>query len=207
MTDILTTVRVVDDDRAVRDSLKLLLHSVGLNAETYASAAEFLENDDPAIPGCVVLDVRMPGMSGLELQEFLVSRGSRLPIVFVTAHGDIPMAVQAVKAGAIDFIQKPFRDQELLDKIQQAIKEDARRRRESSEVAGILQRMDSLTPRERQVMDLVVGGHANKVIAIDLGISERTVEIHRARVMQKMEADSVPHLVQMAIMVQDQLQQ
>lgn len=207
MIDVGTTVRVVDDDRAVRDSLKLLLHSVGLNAETYSSATEFIEKDDPTVAGCVVLDVRMPGMSGLELQEFLVSKGSRLPIVFVTAHGDIPMAVKAVKAGAIDFIQKPFRDQELLDKIQQAIKEDARRRRESSEVAGIVRRMESLTPRERQVMDLVVGGHANKVIAIDLGISERTVEIHRARVMQKMRADSVPHLVQMAIMVQDQLQQ
>jgi len=198
------TIRIVDDDRAVRDALKLLLHSVGLNAKTFESAAEFLDNDEPAVPGCVVLDVRMPGMSGLELQEQMTSRGSKLPIVFVTAHGDIPMAVKAVKAGAIDFIQKPFRDQELLDKVQQAIKEDARRRRESSEIAGILQRLESLTPRERQVMDLVVGGHANKVIAIDLGISERTVEIHRARVMQKMAADSVPHLVQMAIVVQEQ---
>ncbi|NIM51026.1 MAG: response regulator [Gemmatimonadales bacterium] len=193
------TVFIVDDDAPVRESLKLLMRSVGLGAEAYPSANEFLDAYDPTRPGCVVLDVRMPGMSGLELQERLDSLKSTLPIIFVTAHGDVPMAVKAVKAGAADFIQKPFRDQELLDKIQHAIEINAQRREAVADQQAIATRIASLTPREREVMEKVVGGKANKLIAIDLGISQRTVEIHRARVMEKMRAHSVSHLVQMVI--------
>jgi FixJ family two-component response regulator len=196
-------VFVVDDDSAVRDSLALLLRSVGLKGEAYSSAAEFLEAYDANRPGCLVLDVRMPGMSGLELQEKLEELHSTLPIIFLTAHGDVPMAVKAVKAGAVDFIQKPFRDQDLIDKIQHAIEEDARIRTKLADRQEILSRIESLTPREHEVMDMVVAGNANKVIAIDLGLSQRTVEIHRARVMRKMGADSVSQLVQMVIRVRE----
>jgi len=197
------TAFVVDDDAAVRDSLRLLLRSIGLSAETYSSATEFLQAYDAARPGCLVLDVRMPGMSGLELQEKLEEQHSTLPIIFLTAHGDVPMAVKAVKAGAVDFIQKPFRDQELIDKIQHAMKEDARTRRKFAGYQEILACIESLTPREHQVMEMVVAGKANKVIAIDLGLSQRTVEIHRARVMKKMGADSVSQLVQMVMRVRE----
>ncbi len=197
------TAFVVDDDAAVRDSLRLLLRSIGLRAETYSSAAEFLQAYDAERPGCLVLDVRMPGLSGLELQERLEALHSTLPIIFLTAHGDIPMAVKAVKAGAFDFIQKPFRDQDLIDKIQQAIREDARARQKLTGHQEIVSRIESLTPREHQVMVMVVAGKANKVIALDLGVSQRTVEIHRARVMQKMGADSVSQLVQMVMRVQE----
>ncbi|KPJ92389.1 MAG: histidine kinase [Gemmatimonas sp. SG8_17] len=197
------TAFVVDDDAAVRDSLRLLLRSIGLKAETYPSAAEFLQGYDATRPGCLVLDVRMPGMSGLELQEKLEELHSTLPIIFLTAHGDVPMAVKAVKAGAIDFIQKPFRDQELIDKIQHAMEENARTRRRLTDHQGIVARIESLTPREHQVMELVVAGKANKVIAIDLGLSQRTVEIHRARVMKKMAADSVSQLVQMVMQARE----
>jgi two-component system response regulator FixJ len=192
-------VFIVDDDAAVRDSLGLLLRSVGLRHESYSSASDFLETYDPARPGCLVLDVRMPGMSGLELQEELQKRHSTLPIIFLTAHGDVPMAVAAVKAGAVDFVQKPFRDQDLIDKIHHAINQDSRIREKLADRQKILSRIDSLTPREREVMDMVVDGKANKVIAIDLGLSQRTVEIHRARVMRKMNADSVSQLVQMVM--------
>lgn len=192
-------VFIVDDDAAVRDSLGLLLRSVGLRHESYSSASHFLETYDPARPGCLVLDVRMPGMSGLELQEELQKRHSTLPIIFLTAHGDVPMAVAAVKAGAVDFVQKPFRDQDLIDKIHHAINQDSRIREKLADRRKILSRIDSLTPREREVMDMVVNGKANKVIAIDLGLSQRTVEIHRARVMRKMNADSVSQLVQMVM--------
>ena len=194
-------VFVVDDDPAVRDSLELLLRSVGLKGETYSSANEFLEGYDAAKPGCLVLDVRMPGMSGLELQQELEKLHSTLPIIFLTAHGDVPMAVTAVKAGAADFVQKPFRDQDLIDKIQHAIGADARVRKILADRQEILSRIESLTSREHEVMDMVVDGNANKVIAIDLGLSQRTVEIHRARVMRKMEADSVSQLVQMVVSV------
>jgi len=197
------TAFVVDDDAAVRDSLRLLLQSIGLNAETYSSAAEFLQAYDAARPGCLVLDVRMPGMSGLELQEKLEELHSTLPIIFLTAHGDVPMAVKAVKAGAVDFIQKPFHDQELIDKIQHAMEQDARNREKLTDHQEILGRIESLTPREHQVMEMVVAGNANKVIAIDLGLSQRTVEIHRARVMKKMAADSVSQLVQMVMRVRE----
>ena len=195
-------VFVVDDDTAVRDSLALLLRSVDLKSEAYSSANEFLDAYDATRPGCLVLDVRMQGMSGLELQQELDKLHSTLPIIFLTAHGDVPMAVTAVKAGAVDFIQKPFRDQDLIDKIQHAIEEDARIRKMLADRQQILTRIESLTPREHEVMEMVVDGKANKVIAIDLGLSQRTVEIHRARVMQKMGADSVSQLVQMVMRVQ-----
>ena len=199
MTEPGPTVFVVDDDASVLESLSLLMRSVDLDAKTFASASEFLAAHDPNRPGCLVLDVRMPGMSGLELQAELAERGSILPIIFVTAHGDVPMAVEAVKAGAADFIQKPFRDQDLLDKIQHALAENHRRRGLLAGRSAVAERITSLTPREREVMEMVVDGKANKVIAIDLGISQRTVEIHRARVMQKMEAESLSQLVQMAL--------
>jgi two-component system response regulator FixJ len=199
MTQPKPKVFIVDDDPGVLDSLGFLMRSVGLDAETYQSAHEFLEVFDIERPGCLVLDVRMPEMSGLELQERLVSMGSVLPIIFITAHGDIPMAVQAVKAGAVDFVQKPFRDQDLIDKIQGALQQDAQMRRRLADRAEIRERIESLTPRELEVMHWVVEGKANKVIAHSLGISQRTVEIHRARVMEKMQAESVPHLVQMVI--------
>lgn len=199
MTTSKPTVFVVDDDPGVLDSLALLLRSVGLEAATYASANEFLSDYDPEKPGCLVLDVRMPGMSGLQLQERLEARGSTLPIIFLTAHGDVPMAVKAVKAGAADFVQKPFRDQEFIDKIQQALEENKRLRKEAGQHDEILARMAMLTPREKEVMDLVVDGKANKVIAHQLDLSQRTVEIHRARVMEKMGAGSVAELVRMVM--------
>jgi two-component system response regulator FixJ len=195
------TVFVVDDDSAVRDALRFLMRSVGLTVETFSSAAEFLDayRDDRA--GCLVLDIRMPGMTGLELQDKLIERRSILPIIFITGHGDVPMAVEAMQAGAMDFIQKPFRDQDLLDRIHQAIDKDAKTRQSLGELAAIRMRLASLTPREREVMDLVVHGKANKVIAGDLDLSQRTVEIHRARVMEKMEASSLAHLVRMVLEV------
>ncbi|MEJ2239026.1 MAG: response regulator [Gemmatimonadales bacterium] len=197
------TVFVVDDDPAVRDSLTLLVRTVGLSGESYSSGAEFLEAYDPTRPGCLVLDVRMPRMSGLELQQELEKLHSTLPIIFLTAHGDVQMAVTAVKAGAVDFIQKPFREQDLLDKIHQAIEADARVREMLADRQEIIERIESLTPREREVMEMVVDGKANKVIAIDLSLSQRTVEIHRARVMQKMSAESVSQLVQMVMQVRE----
>jgi FixJ family two-component response regulator len=190
------TVFVVDDDHAVGDSIRLLLKSIGLRSEVFLSAAEFLEAYDPDRAGCLVLDVRMPGMSGLDLQAHLQEKGSTLPIIFVTAHGDVPMAVSAVKSGATDFIQKPFRDQELLDKIQEALDTDRWVRAERVGVDEINSRLTALTPREKEVMDLVVEGMANKNIARTLGISQRTVEIHRAHVMEKMKVRSVSKLVQ-----------
>ncbi|KPK03430.1 MAG: histidine kinase [Gemmatimonas sp. SG8_28] len=192
-------VYVVDDDPAVLDAIRLLLRSVGLRSQTFESAAAFLDAFDRDQHGCLVLDVRMPSMSGIDLQEKLQEIGATIPIVFVTAHGDIPMAVQAVKAGALDFIPKPFRDQDLLDRVQQAIAIDTQQRREQEEKLSVSARYNALSPREREVLELVVAGKANKVIAADLGISQRTVEIHRARVMQKMGADSLPDLVRLTI--------
>lgn len=193
------TVFVVDDDAGVLASVEFLLRTVGIHARTFASAQAFLDAYDPAAPGCLVLDVRMPAMGGLELQERLRALGSSLPIIFLTAHGDVPMAVKAVKAGAVDFIQKPFHDQELVDKIQRALEENARTRATDAARSDVATRVDSLTRRERQVMDAVVAGKANKVIAGELGVSQRTVEIHRAHVMQKMRATSVAELVQMVM--------
>lgn len=199
MNDRTPTVFVVDDDVAVCTSLRLLLRSVGLPAVTCASAAEFLAQFDAECPGCIVLDIRMPGMSGIELQQVLNERHSITPIVFITGHGDVPMAVEAMQAGAIDFIQKPFRDQDLLDRINRALDRDRALRAELSERDAIRQRIARLTPREREVLDLVTKGKANKVIAGDLEVSQRTVEIHRARVMEKMGATSLAHLVRMVI--------
>jgi FixJ family two-component response regulator len=194
-----TTVFIVDDDDAVRDGLGMLMKSVGLAAECYASATEFLDVYDAERAGCLVLDVRMPGLSGIDLQDRLAAMHSILPIIFITAHGDVPMAVHAMQAGAVDFIQKPFSDQALLDRVQQAIKRDRDNRELLHRREEIRARIDSLTPREKQVMEMVADGKANKVIAIDLGVSERTVEIHRARVMQKTGAESLAHLVRMVI--------
>jgi len=186
---------VVDDDDAVRRATEMLIRSMGLRVESFASAAEFLEDFDPQQPGCVILDIRMPGMSGLELQEHLNALGASIPVIFVTGHGDVPMAVKAMKEGAVDFIQKPFRDQELIDRVHAAVDHDAQHRESARLKQGIQERIDLLTSREMEVMQLVVEGRANKEIAFDLGLSPRTVEIHRARVMSKMDADSLPDLV------------
>lgn len=191
------TVFIVDDDDAVRDSLEDLVDSVGLKAEIFASAQEFLAAYDPLRAGCLVLDIRMPGMSGLELQEKLGERQAVLPIIFITGHGDIPMAVEAMRRGAVDFIQKPFRDQDLLDRINSALAQGVGRREDMQEQRAIEERIHSLTRRERQVMEMVVEGKANKVIAIDLGLSQRTVEVHRANVMEKMRTKTLADLVRM----------
>ena len=192
-------VFIVDDDAAVRNSLRLLVKSVGQSAGVFVSAQEFLASYDPQQPGCLVLDVRMPGMSGLELQQQLNVRGAVIPVIFISGHGDIPMAVEAMQNGAFDFLQKPFRDQDLIDRIQRALEKDRENRAALGERARIRERLDSLTPREREVLDLVTSGKANKVMAADLGLSQRTVEIHRARVMEKMGASSVAQLVRMAL--------
>ena len=192
-----STVYIVDDDDGMRRALTLLMSTVGYRAVAFARPGEFLASYDPNQPGCLVLDVRMPEMSGLEVQQNLNRSGSMLPVILITGHGDIPMAVQAMKDGAFDFLQKPFRDQDLLDRINGALKQDAENRATLEKHAELKRRSDTLTPREHQVMALVVDGKANKVIAIDLGLSERTVEIHRANVMEKMGARSVAHLVKM----------
>lgn len=191
-------VYVVDDDAAVRDSLALLLKSVALAVETCESAVQFLAHVGPEAAGCLVLDIRMPGMSGLELQQQLKQRGYELPIIFITGHGDVSMAVQAMREGALDFIEKPFRDQELLDRVYQALEADRARRRAADETVHIRERFAGLTPREHEVMLRIARGQANKVIAIELGLSERTVEIHRAKVMHKTGARSLAELVGMA---------
>lgn len=191
------TVYIVDDDDGMRRALTVLMSTVGYNAVAFERPSEFLQKLDPNQPGCLVLDVRMPEMSGLEVQQQLNRNGSMLPVILITGHGDIPMAVQAMKDGAFDFLQKPFRDQDLLDRINGALKQDAENRELVERHADLKRRVESLTPREREVMALVVDGRANKVIAIDLGLSERTVEIHRANVMEKMQARSVAHLVKM----------
>jgi two-component system, LuxR family, response regulator FixJ len=195
------TVFVVDDDQAICDSLRLLLKSVGLATQTMGSAAEFLSAYQGQ-PGCLVLDVRMPGMSGLELQQELNVRGATIPVIFITGHGDVPMAVEAMQHGAFDFLQKPFRDQELIDRIQRALAKDAKTRTALKEHERIRERLDSLTPREREVLTLMTQGKPNKVMAHELGVSQRTVEIHRARVMEKSGASSLAQLVRM-VMDQD----
>jgi two-component system, LuxR family, response regulator FixJ len=188
---------VVDDDDGMRGALGTLLGTVGFKTELFAGPREFLERFRIDAPGCLILDIRMPEMSGLEVQQRLNRAGAMLPVIFITGHGDIPMAVQAMKEGAFQFIQKPFRDQELLDHINHALQLDSDNRAALAHRADIKQRIETLTPREKQVFERVVAGEANKVMAIDLGLSERTVEIHRARVMEKMSARSVAHLVKM----------
>lgn len=193
------TVFLVDDDDAVRDSVSLLMRSAGLRTREFDSASAFLDGYDRDQPGCLLLDVRMPGMSGLELQKELNKRNHTLPIVFISAHGDIPMAVEAVRRGAVDFIQKPFDDEELVSTVKHALAASEQRFAEETERLDICRRTASLTAREREVMSQVVKGKANKVIASDLGVSQRTVEIHRARVMEKMQASSLAQLVRMVL--------
>ncbi len=190
-------VYIVDDDQAIRHAMELLMRSVGLDYEIFHSGDEFLESHSNDRAGCLVLDIRMPGLGGLELQEKLLEMGSTLPIIFITGHGDVPMAVEAMQKGAVDFIQKPFRDQELLDRISEALKTDRERRSEQEQKAEVRGRISKLTNREHEVLDLVVTGKPNKVIAYELGVSQRTVEIHRARVMEKMQAKSLADLVKM----------
>jgi two-component system response regulator FixJ len=197
-------IYVVDDDDGMRRALDTLLSTVGYKTAVFARPGAFLADFKPDSPGCLVLDIRMPDMSGLEVQQQLNRKGSMLPVIFITGHGDVPMAVQAMKEGAFEFIQKPFRDQDLLDRINHALRVDAENRTTVARRAEVLHRLESLTPRERQVMDLVVDGAANKVSAIDLDLSERTVEIHRAKVMEKMGARSVAHLVKLHLTMTDQ---
>ena len=192
-------IMVVDDDSGVRNAMRALLKSVGLESVLYASAQEFLAAWQPAQPGCLVLDIRMPGMSGLELQEQLNLRGAIIPVIFMTGHGDVPMAVEAMQHGAFDFLQKPFRDQDLLDRIQKAIVKDGKLRTSLGEHDRIRSHLETLTAREREVLDLMTQGKQNKAIAQDLGVSPRTIEIHRARVMEKMGAQSVAELVRMML--------
>ena len=193
------TVFVVDDDEGVRNSLRFLLKSVGLATRTLDSASEFLDAYKTSQPGCLVLDVRMPGMSGLELQQQLNLRGAVIPVIFITGHGDIPMAVEAMQQGAFDFLQKPFRDQDLIDRIQRALERDARNRAALDQHVKIRERLESLTPREREVLTLMTRGKPNKIMAAELGVSQRTVEIHRARVMEKSGASSLAQLVRMVM--------
>ncbi len=195
MSESEQTVFVVDDDDAVRGSLRMLLNSVGLKSALFPSAAAFLAGVSGGQGGCVLLDIRMPGMSGLQLFEQMCAKGMRLPVIFITGHGDVPMAVRAIKKGAFDFLQKPFNDQDLLDRVQAALGEDIARRNSDVEQQSLRERRDRLTPREREIMERVVAGQANKVIAIELGLSERTVELHRAHVMEKMEVRSLAELV------------
>jgi RNA polymerase sigma factor (sigma-70 family) len=192
-----STVFIVDDDALVRRSLERLVHSVGLRVKTFSSASEFLECRRPEGPACIVLDVRMPGLSGLDLQSELVSAGLDMPVVFITGHGTVPMSVRAMKAGAVDFLQKPFDDQVLLDAVQRGIDQDRQAREEQAGQQELQDRLGGLTPREREVFALVVTGLLNKQIAGELGTSEKTIKVHRARVMQKMEADSLADLVRM----------
>lgn len=193
------TVFIVDDDQAVARSLRWLIETVRLGVETFASAQAFLDNYDSSKPGCLVLDVRMPGISGLELQERLAALRINVPIIFITGHGDVQMAVRAVQAGAFDFVEKPFNDQDLLDRIQKAIAFDAGRRGKEALRAQLRALFASLTPREREVLDLVVEGMSNKAVANTLGLSAKTVEVHRAKVMEKMHARSISDLVKMAM--------
>ena len=193
------TVFVVDDDQAMRNSLKWLIESVGMNVEVFGSADEFIRSYYPGRAGCLLLDVRMPGMSGLELQEYFVEQQIRIPVIIITGHGDVPMAVRAMKVGAVDFIEKPFNDELLLDSIRNALMIDVEQRSVQAERSEIAARLAELTPREHQVMEMVTNGRANKEIALALGVSAKTVEAHRARVMEKMQASSLAGLVKMAI--------
>jgi len=193
------TVFVVDDDRAVRESLALLVQSVGLEVETFSGAGEFLDAYQPDRRGCLITDIRMPGMSGLELQERLTEEGYHIPVIVLTGFGDVPAAVRALKGGAVDFVEKPFNPQALLDLVQQALVRDTELCEQAAREADLAEHMALLTPREREVMALVVAGKANKVIAIDLSISERTVELHRGRIMKKMQARSLAELMRIVL--------
>jgi FixJ family two-component response regulator len=194
------TIFVVDDDQRVRDSLRWLLESVDLPVETYGSAEDFLHACTPHRHGCLILDIRMPKISGLQLQDILIERGIRLPIIMVTGHGDVPTAVRAVQKGAVDFLEKPFNDQVLLDRIHTVLAAESKREEEEAEHGAILMRIESLTLREREVLEGVVGGKPNKRIATELGISVKTVEVHRSRAMGKMAAKSVAELTTLCML-------
>jgi RNA polymerase sigma factor (sigma-70 family) len=191
------TVFIVDDDASVRDALKRLLRSVGLRCELFGLAQEFLRYRRPDLPSCLVLDVRLPGTSGLDLQRQLADAEIQIPIIFITAHGDIPMSVRAMKAGAVEFLPKPFRDQDLLEAIHIAMERDRTRRQRETEIATVRARFETLTPREREVVAMVVSGMPNKRIATEIGITENTVKVHRSRAMDKMQALSLADLVKM----------
>ncbi|WP_020410498.1 response regulator transcription factor [Hahella ganghwensis] len=199
MSELNQTVYVVEDDEPVRDSLLLLLKAEGYATKGYGNAAAFLEEDVVNLSGCLILDIRMPGMTGMELHKKLLEMGCAIPVIFVTGHGDVAMAVEAMKLGAVDFVQKPYREEDLLEKVKQALSMDAEQQEALKYKEKLKQRIESLTPRELEIMDMMIEGNANKVIAIELDISQRTVEIHRSRVMQKMGTHSLAQLVQMVL--------
>jgi RNA polymerase sigma factor (sigma-70 family) len=197
MTELASAVFVVDDDPSVRRAIKRLVESVGLQIEVFGSAQEFLLGKRSDVPSCLVLDIRLPGISGLDFQQELTEANIRIPIIFITAHGDIPMTVRAMKAGAVEFLTKPFRDQDLLDAIQSALERDRNRRQREAEIAALRERFELLTSREREVVVRVVSGMLNKQIAAEIGTAENTVKVHRSRAMEKMQAQSLADLVKM----------
>ena len=198
MSDAISTVLVIDDDPDLRASIGRLLRSLGINVQLFASIPEFLKSDSPNGPTCLVLDIRMPGQSGLDLQRELAAANREIPIIFITGHGDIPMSVQAMKRGAIEFLTKPFRDQDLLDAIQLGLSRDRARRENDMDLAALRERFGSLSPREREIVIQVARGRLSKQIAHEIGIAEATVKVHRSRAMQKMQAGSLPELGRMA---------
>ena len=198
MTEPAAIVFVVDDDPSIRRAIKRLVESVGLHVELFGSASEFMSSNHPEVASCLVLDIRLPGISGLDFQRQLAEANVHIPIIFITAHGDIPMSVRAMKAGAVEFLTKPFRDQDLLDAVQEGLERDRARRQRQAEIAILQHKLESLTPREREVLPLVVLGLANKQVAAEIGTTEATVKVHRSQLMKKMDADSLPELVRMA---------